>query len=277
MLLDVNGIQLYAEVMGAELSCEQQLVTDKPVIIAIPGGPGFSHTFLKPGLNPLSEKYPLVYFDPRGVGKSDVGDKSGWSAEQLADDVIGLIRCLGITKPYLYAHSGGALVAATVLQRSAVVKGLICANGIIADKETMFENWVKLGGETARRTMIDLDISFAMDFMAQVVPKYDPIPRPEEHAATLEGNFEQCLYLMHSFLQPSLLDRLGEPRIPVHFIVSGLDPLNPAEQAIPTLEEKRQAGFSWQVFEQSGHDNLLCEPAKTIDAVCSFIDRTEHN
>jgi hypothetical protein len=57
----------------------------------------------------------------------------------------------------------------------------------------------------------------------------------------------------------------------VHFIVSGLDPLNPAEEAIPTLEAIQRDNFTWQVFERSGHDNLLCEPEKTIEVVLKFI------
>lgn len=275
MFLEINDIKLYVEIYGAKIDDALHLESDKPVVIALPGGPGFSHTFLKPALTPLSEQYPLVYFDPRGTGKSDVSDKSNWSAEQLADDVIALIDSLGIQKPYLYSHSGGALVAATILQRSDKVKGVICANGIIADKETAFDNWIKLGGDVAKRTIVDLDIASANDFMMQVVPKYDPIPRPMEHAVTLEGNFEQCLYLMHSFLAPSLLDRLNSSVTPVHFIVSGLDPLNPAEQAIPKLEAKQKNNFTWQVFERSGHDNLLCEPEKTLEVVLKFIDDIE--
>jgi proline iminopeptidase len=271
MFLEINGIKLYIEIYGSKIDEEQHLESDKPVVIALPGGPGFSHSFLKPGLNPISEHYPLVYFDPRGTGKSDVSDKATWSAEQLADDLVALIKRLGIEKPYLYAHSGGALVAATVLQRADIVKGVICANGIIADKETMFQNWIELGGDVAKKTMVDLDLASANDFMLQVVPKYDPIPRPMEHAVTLEGNFEQCLHLMHSFLEPSLLDRLSSSVTPVHFIVSGLDPLNPAEQANPTLEAIQQDNFTWQVFERSGHDNLLCEPEKTIEVVLKFI------
>jgi pimeloyl-ACP methyl ester carboxylesterase len=271
MFLEINGIKLYVEIYGSNIDEEQYLESDKPVVIALPGGPGFSHSFLKPGLNPISVQYPLIYFDPRGTGKSDLSDKATWSAEQLADDVIALIDSLRIQKPYLYAHSGGALVAATVLQRSDKVSGVICANGIIADKAKAFHNWIKLGGNVAKRTMVDLDLASANDFMLQVVPKYDPIPRPMEHAVTLEGNFEQCLHLMHSFLEPSLLDRLSSCVTPVHFIVSGLDPLNPAEEAIPTLEAIQQDNFTWQVFERSGHDNLLCEPEKTIEVVLKFI------
>lgn len=174
MLIEVNGINLFVETYGAELSAEHAIDTDKPVLIAVPGGPGFSHTFLKPGLNPIADYFPLVYFDPRGTGKSDLGDPSGWSLEQLADDLATLISKLGIKNAYIYAHSAGVNVSALLIKKyPSLVNGLVSANGIIVDKETAFDNWIKLGGDTAKKMMVDLDAAAIPAFMETVIPKYD--------------------------------------------------------------------------------------------------------
>lgn len=272
MNLQVNDINLYVEIYGAELSPDNTLDTDTPVLIAVPGGPGFSHTFLKPGLNPVADFFPLVYFDPRGTGKSDICDKTTWTIDQQADDLAALIERLGIKNAFLYGHSGGVDVSAAVIKKyPGVVKGLVSANGIIADKETVFDNWIKLGGDLAKRAMIDLDVEAVPDYMAQIIPKYDPIPRPEEHALTLEANIEQFLYLVHSYLDSDLLGQLQHTDIPCIFIMGRFDPLSPPSQSIPRLKNAGKSNFKWETFEHSGHDNLLCEQEKTIDVILSLM------
>tara|TARA_R110002072_G_scaffold302967_1_gene490449 strand:+ start:3124 stop:3963 length:840 start_codon:yes stop_codon:yes gene_type:complete len=272
MLIEVNSINLYVETYGAEVSAEHTIDTDKPVLIAVPGGPGFSHTFLKPALNPIADYFPLVYFDPRGTGKSDLRDPSCWNLEQLADDLANLISKLGIKNPYIYAHSAGVNVSALLIKKyPSLVKGLVSANGIIVDKQTALDNWIKLGGNAAKRMMVDLDVTAVPEFMETVIPKYDPIPRPLEHAETLEANIEQCLHLIHSFLDMELLKTLENTQTPCHFIVGKHDPLSTKELSIPLLKKANQPNFSWEVFEQSGHDNLLCEPSKTIEVVLDLM------
>ena len=272
MLVAVNDINIYVETYGVELSAQHTIETDKPVLIAVPGGPGFSHTFLKPGLNPIADDFPIVYFDPRGTGKSDLGATSSWSLEQLADDLAVLINKLGIKKPYIYAHSTGVNVSALLIKKHPLlVKGLVSANGILVDKQTAFDNWIKLGGDAAKRMMVDLDVTAVLEFMETVIPKYDPIPRPIEHAESLEANIEQCLHLIHSFLNMDLLKTLESSQIPCHFIVGKHDPLSTKEQSVTLLEKNNQANFSWEVFEQSGHDNLLCEPEKTITVILGLM------
>lgn len=276
MLVAVNDINIYVETYGVELSAQHTIETDKPVLIAVPGGPGFSHTFLKPGLNPIADDFPLVYFDPRGTGKSDLGATSSWSLEQLADDIAALIRKLDIKNAYIYAHSAGVNVSALLIKKyPSLIKGLISANGILVEKQTAFDNWIKIGGDTAKKMMVDLDLTVVPAFMETVIPKYDPIPRPLEHAETLEANIEQCLNLIHSFLNMDLLKVLASSQIPCHFIVGKFDPLSTKEQSIPLLEKTNQSNFSWEVFEQSGHDNLLCEPEKTIEVVFDLMRKAQ--
>lgn len=273
MLLQVNDINMYVEIHGAELSPDQTINTDLPVLIAVPGGPGFSHTILKPGLNPVSEHFPLVYFDPRGTGRSELCNKATWTITQQADDLAELIKKLGIKNAYLYGHSGGVDVSAAVIKHyPGLVKGLISANGIIADKQTVFDNWIKLGGDVAKRALIDLDMAAVPDFMTQVLPKYDPISRPEEHAATLEANIEQCLHMVHAYLDSLLLTQLEESDIPCVFIMGKHDPLSPPEQSIPLLEQAAKPNYRWEVFEESGHDNLLCEPTRTIETILATMN-----
>jgi len=56
----------------------------------------------------LAPNYNVILVDARGHGLSD-GPDTGYSADHHADDLMGLIRGLGLDKPILYGHSMGAL------------------------------------------------------------------------------------------------------------------------------------------------------------------------
>lgn len=64
----------------------------------------------------LESDYDLIMTDARGHGRSD-GVSTGFSLETLADDAAGVIRELGLQKPYLFGHSMGAITAAAVAAR----------------------------------------------------------------------------------------------------------------------------------------------------------------
>lgn len=268
----VNDIEVHAEIHGASVSSDQKIQTEKNILIAVPGGPGFSHTIFKPALNPVAAEFPLVYFDPRGTGRSSLSSPEHWNVNQLADDLAALIEKLGAKNVFLYAHSGGTCVAASLISRFPyLVKGLVCSNGTLADKDTMFKNWIAFGGDIAKRMMIKLDVNAVPEFMAEVLPKYDPITRPIEHSETLELNLEQCMFMIHSFLEQDNLKLLRDYEGVCHFILGKQDPLCRADQSRQLLEKLNKKNVSWSEFEGSGHDNLLCEPEKTIQEVLNLL------
>jgi pimeloyl-ACP methyl ester carboxylesterase len=61
----------------------------------------------------LARDYDMVMVDARGHGLSDAPD-TGYSFQDHATDVIGLIQALGLTQPVLIGHSMGAVTATVV-------------------------------------------------------------------------------------------------------------------------------------------------------------------
>lgn len=55
----------------------------------------------------LEENYDVIMVDARGHGRSDA-PKTGYGPQGRAADLAGLIRALGLEKPYLMGHSMGA-------------------------------------------------------------------------------------------------------------------------------------------------------------------------
>src|SRR5947209_7619464 len=63
-----------------------------------------------PVVRDLQDQYDIIMLDARGHGHSDPPTEH-FPIETLADDVAGVIRELGLEKPYIFGHSMGAETA----------------------------------------------------------------------------------------------------------------------------------------------------------------------
>jgi proline iminopeptidase len=97
--IEVNGARLVYHVFG-----------DGPVLIAFPGGPGFSHDYLRMPL--LEQHAKIVYVDPIGCGDSEVlADPTQYGRARDVRDLEELRRHLGLERISLLGHSAGGFVA----------------------------------------------------------------------------------------------------------------------------------------------------------------------
>jgi proline iminopeptidase len=98
---------------------------DGPVVLAVPGGPGFDHGYLRPGLDPLGAEARVVYVDLRNTGGSQRGPLDEWTLEQTADDLAEL----DLGPAVVFGHSAGGFTALLLaLRYPDLVRGLILAS-----------------------------------------------------------------------------------------------------------------------------------------------------
>jgi pimeloyl-ACP methyl ester carboxylesterase len=97
---------------------------DKPALVLLHGITDSGRCW--PGLvRHLGDDYDMVMVDARGHGLSDA-PQSGYSLQEHAADVIGVINALGLHRPVLVGHSMGAMTAMVVATTSpGLVRGLI--------------------------------------------------------------------------------------------------------------------------------------------------------
>ena len=79
-------------------------------IFLIHGGPGLDHTQFRPWLDPLSERFRLIYLDLRGQGRSDPVDPQTLSLERMAADIDELADALQLQSYAVLGHSFGSFV-----------------------------------------------------------------------------------------------------------------------------------------------------------------------
>ena len=110
MLANVNGINLYYNEVGP---------SESPPIVLIHGFP-FSSEMWKGQVQMLradKKNLRVITYDLRGHGQSDVGDGQ-YTIELFADDLIGLLDYLGITKTVLCGFSMGGYIALRAIERN---------------------------------------------------------------------------------------------------------------------------------------------------------------
>ena len=98
-------------------------------ILAMHGGLGFDHQYLRLGLEDLAGVARIVSYDHRGNGRSaPVENWDDVTLDSLADDAEGLRRELGLDGIVVYGHSFGGFVAIRyALRYQRHLSGLILA------------------------------------------------------------------------------------------------------------------------------------------------------
>jgi proline iminopeptidase len=99
--VDAHGVLIYYAAVGR----------GAPLMI-VHGGPGASHDYLLPYLLPLARHNRLIFIDERGSGKSEkLEDPSGYTVENMVEDVESVRQGLKLGKISLLGHSYGGVLA----------------------------------------------------------------------------------------------------------------------------------------------------------------------
>lgn len=76
-------------------------------LLIVHGGPGMSHDYFLPYLLPLARTNKLVFIDERSSGRSEkLEDPSGYTVENMVEDIEGVRTSLGLGQINLLGHSG---------------------------------------------------------------------------------------------------------------------------------------------------------------------------
>lgn len=114
--VDAKGVMIYYKTLGR----------GEPLMI-VHGGPGASHDYFLPYLLPLARHNKLIFIDERGSGRSQkLEDASGYTIENMVEDVEAVRQALALGKISLLGHSyGGALAQAYALKYQPNLSHLI--------------------------------------------------------------------------------------------------------------------------------------------------------
>ena len=195
--LKVPGASLYYEVSGSG-----------PVLLMMPGGPMDATAFA--GIAPrLSDRYTVVTYDPRGLSRSrlDVLPEDQRIVETFADDVHRLLAAVGSEPAFVFANSGGALIALElVTHHPQQVQTLVAheppaaallpdGSAILAAMQEVYDTYRRVGIGLAMQKFLAAAGLNGGPQSVEPGPQGEPDPEMLEAMAQMQRNME--FFLAH--------------------------------------------------------------------------------
>lgn len=286
MYVAVNGTELYFDTEGSALrKGADGHLSGVPTIIALHGGLGFDHGYLRDGVGQLREIAQVVYVDLRGQGRSARPPLETATLEQMADDIAALSSLLGLHKPVVFGHSAGGFVALHVaLRHPSLLGGLILAGSSPTVAPIQDEAGVPTPSLAARASADALEVAgkvFSGQITAETIDKFFRFVGPyyaapgnmglvERLLAATTPDIEMIRHFM-SVIAPSydLREALKEISVPALVLVGAHDWVCPprASHAMNKLLPNSEL----VEFEKSGHFVFSEEPQRFHDVVARFL------
>lgn len=293
--VEVNGLMLYYLALGR----------GTPLLI-LHGGPGASHDYFLPYLLPLARHHRVIFIDERGSGRSQkLEDTSGYTIENMVEDVEGVRRALNLGKISLLGHSyGGALAQAYALKYQRNLTHLILASTWSSTKALnevfvrMKENMApELRGridkleaeglyghgkpyEQNRYTPDYMIAAWGEGYFPYVYhnhpdPNYDPIA---------QGNTAWDLYrkmwgehgefvIDGNLKSVEYTDQLATIQVPTLIIVGEHDECDPV---LSKAMQEKISGSKLAVMPNSGHMAFVDQPELYMKTVDEFLGTKQH-
>lgn len=256
----------------------------KTPLIALAGGPGCKHDYLK-ALVAQTNKLPVIFYDQRDIGKSRVDEqkKELWTIEQFVLDLAQLITALNLDKVHLLGHSWGAVpVFEYSLRYPEKVASIIFASPLlstprwISDAKMLLAQLPKDVQETilqheAAGTTNDPAYQLATRvFYKQFVCRNVPMPSAFDNADMYVAMWGPSEFTATGTLKN--YDRaasLSMLQCPVLFTCGRFDEARP-ETIVAFAQSTRNSKVV--VFEESAHLAMCEEPEAYQNAVGQFLD-----
>ena len=273
----LNGFDIHYEVHGRG-----------PVMMALTNSWGLSHEALREMFRPLEERVTMVYFDPRGMGRSGpIATDTDMSREAVRADLDALRQHLGLDRIHAIGWSDGAInLLFLALERPEILESAVFVHGTAryGDEEAaefgrrypeMLARYETFMTEMADESLTDEDRTARQRemWLGEFFPAItaDPESMRSTIARTFAGSelsWPHARYSQESLPTFDLLDRLPEIRVR-SLVVAGVHdsiPVAAAERMAKGIPEAKMV-----LLENSGHFAPLEEPERFRDAVFGFL------
>lgn len=281
MFISVNGVRLFFDVDGEQLSPNGNTMREKPTVVMVHGGPGADHSIYKPFYSQLTDLAQVVYYDHRGNGRSDLDESHNWHLSQWAADLKGLCDELGIVRPIVLGTSFGGFVALSyALEYPQHAAGLILiSTAAHVDFGEVYTAFERLGGVNIRVVAENYwehptDKSRAA-YRSHCLPLYTRTADSSiEWAPRVLWRNETALWFNGPNNEHGRMDfrpRLADIRCPVHVMVGTDDPITPPAFSDDLVSRLDPALVTYSRFDDCGHGVVADKPDEALAAIRSFV------
>jgi pimeloyl-ACP methyl ester carboxylesterase len=260
---------LVMRLAGHDIHVAQSGTPTGPPLVLVHGF-GCSMRWWEPVL-PALRRFNVVRLDLLGHGDSEK-PRDGYSMENQADIVAGVIRALHLRRPAVVGHSMGGIVGTALVERHPELVGRLMMIGTAPDDEdenlppTAYLPFVPVAGHAVDTLIPDRIVRWAVE--GGFAPKFDP-PKGLERDffdrttySSLNGSSDAVEEFWND--RP-LNERLAAARVPVTAIMG--------EEEDHTKRSTRlynEAGLRTVVMEGLNHTPQVESPPRTAALIAAF-------
>ena len=288
--VDAHGVLIYTMTLGA----------GDPLVV-LHGGPGASHDYLLPYLLPLARHNRVVFIDERGSGRSErLEDPTGYTVENMVEDVEAVRQGLGLGRINLLGHSyGGVLAQAYALRHQEHLSHLVLCSTFSSTRalNAVFDRMKAAMAPALRKRIDSLEAAglyghgrdfeknrypneymvaawgegyFPYLYRRHPDPNYDPVAGGNtswELYREMWGSHGEFV-VDGNLASVEYDDRLSSLRVPTLITVGDHDECDPS---LARDMQSHIAGSKLVVLPESGHMTFVDQPGRYIAAVDSFL------
>lgn len=265
MRIEVNDVKLYVDVDGSSLVVNGAEMRERPTVVLVHGGPGSDHTNFKPSMDYLQESAQVIYYDHRGMGRSDASIPERWTLDQWADDLAGLLDTLGVEAPYIVGASFGGMVAQRFAARypERPSKLALLSTAPRFDTEISVEVFEKRGGAEcgeAARNFLNGNPGSRDDYLRLCMPYYTVKSESLEKLVEAAGRSVNRPETLEHFFGPvgesktmDLRSGLARVQCPTLIAHGDSDPILPIKLAHEMRDAIPDGLVKFATIEKCGH------------------------
>jgi proline iminopeptidase len=279
--ISLGDVSLWFDVSGPSVVPHGDTTVERPVLVAVHGGPGLDHLTVKSALGPLAEDFQVLYFDLRGHGRSDRSRAEFWNMPTWADDLRRLCDGLGLDKPVVLGSSLGGDVALTYAGLFPDHPGgviLANTNAGRSDQQGVIEAFGRLGGpeaaDVARRVLAD-EPGAGAEFLRVCYPLYSGTPGWAEEGRRMQArmikNPDVMSHYTHERTRFDPWSVTGAVTCPVLILAGEDDPLCPPPVAEDLAERLPAATTRLVRLPGARHTIFRDRPDLAFPAVRNFV------
>jgi len=275
--VEVRGVSIWYLVRG-----------DGPVLLIQPGGAGWGGdaTIYIETLQPLEAAHTVVYYDPRGIGRSGrSADPALYRLDEYVEDLEALREHLGLDAFSLAGHSHGGFVALkyALAYPERLDRLLVLNSGAFV--RDLDSDWLETreGYEAAQARLAAMDMTLGPDelhaeFIRTLVPvvhfyDYEPVRQTvEEMLARTTFSVEPFRQFERELARFDIRDEVAEIRTPTLMVI-GDDDLPDLREGSFLLHERIPRAQLF-VAPGCGHWTMFECPEVFFPAVLRFLAAT---
>lgn len=282
MRATLRGTILFYDVIGSGLEAAGPRMREKPVAMLVHGGPGVDHTGLRQGMDALSRRLQLIYFDHRGHGRSGRPDPSTYTLDENVEDMEALRRRLELGPIVSIGTSYGGMVAqAHAARYPEAVSHLVLVvtashSGFVEQARRLVEEKGAAAQRAEYAKLLAGEITTADDLqryfrvMAPLYARsYGEAPAARDRSIYEPEPLRRAFAPGGGLRDFDLRPELGRITARTLIIAGRHDWICPPEFS----EEIHRLipGSEFRIFEESGHTVRQDEPDRLADVIAGFV------